>query len=246
MTKSLTIQPMAWSLLFFMAYAQSAGAEFGTAEPNVMSAIELLVANDNLQQFGPNVSATSLAKQVGTNLSEWEFPMKAVGPYSHQLQARLGGISRQKTPIGFSFTSGNSDPRAVDFQKADVLPITCSLRDLETHTVLSERESTFSAHAYDDDHQPSQIVQKLTDQISTACLDVLEHAPQPKAANKVKTALFKPKWLPDVRVEVREIPANLDKNGQSGAGSMNNEPKKEIIIHNQGTPVIFQFGHERR
>jgi len=24
------------------------------------------------------------------------------------------------------------------------------------------------------------------------------------------------------------------------------EPKKEIIIHNQGTPMIFQFGHERR
>lgn len=246
MTKSLILQPLTWSLALIIGYAEPARTEVMPSEPKVMSAIEMLIAEDNLQQFGPKVSSTSLATQVSVNLNEWEFPMKQNAPYSHQLQARLGLISRQKTPVGFSFTSGNSDPRAVDFQKADVLPITCTLSDLETHTVLIERESTFGAHAYDSDQQASQIIQKLTDQISTACLDVLEHVPQPKTTNKVKTALFKPKWLPDVRVEVREIPAAIDKNGPLDTRSLNDEPKKEIIIHNQGTPVIFQFGHERR
>lgn len=220
------------------------------AEPEAvkpLQAIAFELADDHLRQFGFTLDSAAVAERVRTNLMEWEFPLKAKGPFSHHLQATLGKIARRETPVGFSFSSGNSDPRATDFQKADVLPITCTLRNAGDHAVLVERESTFSAHPLDKDVLPARIVDKLVDQIGTACLDVLEHAPLPKQPGRVKTALFKPKWMPDVRVEVREIPAagsGSDSSVQPSAAG--DEPKKEVIIHNQGNPVIFTFGHERK
>lgn len=221
------------------------------AEPAVdsvkpLQAIEFGLVQDNLQQFATPIDVAAIAERVRSNLTEWEFPLAGKGPYSHRLQAKLGKVARRETPVGFSFSSGNSDPRATDFQKADVLPITCTLLDAGNQTVLVERESTFSAHALDKDVLPARIVDKLVDQIGTACLDVLEHAPLPKQTGRVKTQLFKPKWMPDVRVEVREVPGTVDANGVTQPAAVGDEPKKEIIIHNQGTPVIFQFGHERK
>lgn len=211
-----------------------------------LQAIEFVLADENLKQFGVEVEPAQIAERVRANLTEWEFPLKAQGPYSHRLQARLGKVAHRETPVGFSFSSGNSDPRATDFQKADVLPITCTLRDAGNQAVLIERESTFSAHALDKDVVPARIADKLVDQIGTACLDVLEHAPLPKQPGRARTELFKPKWMPDVRVEVREVQGPIDANGVAQPAAVGDEPKKEIIIHNQGTPVIFQFGHERK
>jgi len=211
-----------------------------------LQAIEFVLAEDNLRQFATAIDAAPIAERVRANLTEWEFPLAAKGPYSHRLQAKLSKVSHRETPVGFSFSSGNSDPRATDFQKADVLPISCTLRDAGNQAVLLERESTFSAHALDKDVLPARIVDKLVDQIGTACLDVLEHAPLPKQAGRLKTELFKPKWMPDVRVEVREVSGAVDANGVAQPAAVGDEPKKEIIIHNQGTPVIFQFGHERK
>jgi hypothetical protein len=245
MTTSLKCNAIAWGMLLTICCTQPAKAETASIQPKPLTAIEFVLDEDHLQQFGTTLSAANLVEKVSANLTEWEFPIQATGPYSHQIKARLGLISRQKTPVGFSFTTGNSDPRAGDFQKADVLPITCTLSDAEHHSVLIERESTFSAHAFDNDKLPDQISKKLIDQISTACLDVLESAPQPKTAGRVKTELFKPKWMPDVRVEVREIPATVDGKGAAQPAAIGDEPKKEVIIHNQGTPVIFKFGFER-
>lgn len=246
MTPSLKSNAIAWGMLLTLCCVHPTKAETPGGQPKPLNAIEFILADDHLQQFGATLSAADIVEKVAANLSEWEFPIQATGPYSHQLTARLGLISRQKTPVGFSFTTGDSDPRAGDFQKADVLPITCTLSDADTHAVILERESTFSAHAFDGDKLPDHISKKLTDQISTACLDVLESAPQPKTAGRVKTELFKPKWMPDVRVEVREIPPAAGTGKSTLPAAIGDEPKKEIIIHNQGTPVIFEFGFERK
>ncbi|MDT4329854.1 hypothetical protein ACQE3D_04540 [Methylomonas sp. MS20] len=211
-----------------------------------LQAVAFSVADDNLRQFGFALESAALADRVRDNLAEWEFPLPVQGPFSHSLQAKLGKVAHRETPVGFSFSSGNSDPRATDFQKADVLPITCILRDAGNQAVLIERESTFSAHAFGKDVAQSYVTDKLVDQISTACLDVLEHAPLPKTEGRVKTALFKPKWMPDVRVEVREGQGTVDANGVAQPAAVGDEPKKEVIIHNQGNPVIFTFGHERK
>ncbi|WFP52085.1 hypothetical protein PL263_08670 [Methylomonas sp. EFPC3] len=228
-----------------LGFAGAAGA----AEPEPvkpLQAVAFELVDDNLSQFGIGLDPANLAERVRNNLAEWQFPLSASGPFSHRLQARLGKVARRETPVGFSFSSGNSDPRAVDFQKADVLPVTCSLRDAGNQAVLVERESTFSAHALDKDVAPARIADKLVDQIGTACLDVLEQAPLPKQPGRVRTELFKPKWMPDVRVEVREIPAAAGASTAAQPAAIGDEPKKEVIIHNQGNPVIFQFGHERK
>ena len=212
-----------------------------------LKAVEFSIASDNLSQFGVALDANSLAERVRTNLSEWEFPLPAQGPFTHTLQAKLGNVLRRETPVGFSFSSGNSDPRAVDFQKADVLPVTCTLRDADTQALVVERESTFSAHALDKEAKPERIADKLVDQIGTACLDVLEHAPSTQPQGLVKPSSFRPKWMPDVRVEVRETPVTHPVSAASGqTPPVAEESKKEVIIHNQGTPVIFSFGHERK
>lgn len=212
-----------------------------------LKAVEFSIASDNLSQFGVALDANSLAERVRTNLSEWEFPLPAQGPFTHILQAKLGKVLRRETPVGFSFSSGNSDPRAVDFQKADVLPVTCTLRDADTQALVVERESTFSAHALDKEAKPERIADKLVDQIGTACLDVLEHAPSTQPQGLVKPSSFRPKWMPDVRVEVRETPVTHPVSAASGqTPPVAEESKKEVIIHNQGTPVIFSFGHERK
>lgn len=232
--------------LFAIGSCPEVLAEPGGDGVKPLQAIDFALTPDNLQQFATPIDATAIAERIRANLTEWEFPLAAKGPYSHRLQAKLGKIARRETPVGFSFSSGNSDPRASDFQKADVLPITCTLRDASNEAVLVERESTFSAHALDKDVLPARIVDKLVDQIGTACLDVLEHAPLPKQPGRVKTELFKPKWMPDVRVEVRDVPGAVDAHGVAQPAAVGDEPKKEIIIHNQGTPVIFQFGYERK
>lgn len=214
---------------------------------HAMQSIDFQLASDHLGQFGFMPDATVISERVRTNLAEWSFPLKSGGAFTHGLQARLGRIARRETPVGFSFSAGNSDPRATEFQKADVLPVTCSLRDLGKRTVLIEREYTFSAHAMDKDVSSTHIVDKLVDVIGTACLDVLEHAPQMQTADRdrVRTEFFKPKWLPDVRIEVRELAVPAAPEG-SPESRVIDEPKKEVIIHNHGNPVIFTFGHDRK
>jgi hypothetical protein len=257
MKKLLTVCLMSGAFLLNGLLVQQTWADVSKAldQPKPLKAIEFVLVEDNLEQFGVRLNARTIQQQARANLNEWEFPMQASAPFSHQLQARLGLISHQATPVGFSFSSGSSDPRAMDYQKADVLPITCSLFDTDTQQLLLERASTFSAHELNKKAGLASITDKLTDQISTICLEVLEDAPKPVLADdQVKTTTIKPKWMPDVKVEVIEPPAPTPVvKGSTGSGSsavpspvIKEEPRKELIIHNQGTPVIIQMGHERK
>jgi hypothetical protein len=238
---------MTKNLLSALVFTAAMPISIFAQNTKVLQAVDFSIASENLNQFGFALDARVLAERVRTNLCEWEFPLSAQGPFTHTLQAKLGKVSRRETPVGFSFSSGNSDPRAADFQKADVLPVTCTLRDADTQELLVERESAFSANALDKDTKPARIVDKLVDQIGTACLDVLEHAPRIRPQGIDKRSSFKPKWMPDVRVEVRETPITHPVSDEPGqTPTVAEEPKKEVIIHNQGTPVIFTFGHERK
>ncbi|AEG00919.1 hypothetical protein [Methylomonas methanica] len=225
----------------------AASADTAPAGRDSINAIQFELAAENLQQFGFTLSAAELAARVRGNLAEWEYPFPASGPYSHRLQARIGEITHSDTPVGFSFSSGNSDPRSMDFQKADVLPVECSLHRNDNDAVIAEAKSTFSAHSLSAEHGQAHVTDKLVDQISTACLNLLEDLPRPQSEVRANTSSFKPKWMPDVRVEVKEVPVVPAGDAAATAIKPNNvEVKKEIVIHNQGTPVIFTFGHERR
>ncbi len=240
-TRAARIALLAGSLASAIALAET------PADSDRINAIQFELASENLQQFGFTLSATDLAARVRGNLAEWEYPFPDSGPYSHKLQARIGEITHSDTPVGFSFSSGNSDPRSMDFQKADVLPVECSLSRSDNDAVIAEAKSTFSAHSLNSEHGQGHVTDKLVDQISTACLNLLEDLPRPQSQQRANTSSFKPKWMPDVRVEVKEVPVVPAGDAAATAIKPNNvEVKKEIVIHNQGTPVIFTFGHERR
>ncbi|MCQ8103920.1 hypothetical protein NP590_07380 [Methylomonas sp. SURF-2] len=215
-----------------------------------IGAIQFELAADDPRQFGFELSASDIAARVRANLAEWEYPFPDSGPYSHLLRARIGEITHGDTPVGFSFSSGNSDPRALDFQKADVLPVECVFQRIDGEVLLAEAKSTFSARPLGPENGQARIVDKLVDQLSTACLNLLEDLPRPQNQKQAHGSMFKPKWMPDVRVEVKEVPVPVPHAGNAAAApveqSNNVELKKEIIIHNQGNPVIFTFGHERR
>jgi len=208
--------------------------------------IEMLVEEDNLQSITTQVSAVQLAERVRANLQEWQFPLTGNGPYQYRLVAQVGKVAKGETPVGFSFSSGNSDPRAVDFQKAVVLPIHCKLVSADSAALLSQRQSTFSAEPLTHAAATAAVVDKLVDQISTVCLDTLEHTDLPKTTPRLKAAIFKPKWMPDVRVEMMEQPATDNEKLGGKVNAADEEVKKSVIIHNQGTPLILNLGHERR
>lgn len=206
-------------------------------------AIDLVVDEAHLQQWPHSLSAAVLLPKVRANLSEWRYSMPLTGPYTHQLKAQIGLVSHQQTPVGFSFSSGNSDPRAVDFQKADVLPIRCQLTALGASRPLAEQQSTFSAHELSTTDR-NRFIDKLTDKISTVCLSALENLPAVATEQSPDNTVFKPKWMPDIKVEVKQLPADIDKGTPSPVNT--DEPKKVLIIHNQGTPVLLEMGHQRR
>lgn len=242
------IHTLSLTLAAILTITASPCLEADPIDPSSISAIDLQVSDVNMQQFGQTFSAAELRDQVLSKLSEWPFPLKSINnAYSHSLTASLGQVSNQSTPVGFSFSAGNSDPRAVNFQKADVLEVNCNLQS-KTHPQQSKQQtSTFSVHSFSADSSKAKLQDKLSDQISTACFSLLDdlHLAR-KISNGVESHEFKPSWMPEVRIEVKETPAIKTDPLTTTTESVNEDARKEIIIHNQGTPLILNLGHERR
>lgn len=95
----------------------------------------------------------------------------------------------------------------------------------------------------------AQISKILVEQISTACYELLEDLHLDESATDTGGSVVKrPGWMPQIRVEVQnDDPApNPNKTGKAEAKpTQDEEPKKKLIIHNQGSPVILKLGHER-
>jgi hypothetical protein len=219
--------------------------------------IEVTVDERNLDQFGADLSAADLAERVGKNLADAYFPVHKPGEksFSHTLKASLHPIKHQSTPIGFSFSSGNSDPRAQDFQKSDVLTIECGLSDNRNPDNAASRSMEFGANSlkgWIDKKNRQQIGKTLVEQISTACYDLLEDLELDESSTDAGGSSGKrPGWIPQIRVEIQnEEPAPAENHASKTAPKptksvQHEEPKKKMIIHNQGSPVILKLGHER-
>lgn len=222
--------------------------------------IEVTLAEDHLDQFGSSLPRASMVAQIAKNLAEWNYPVQLSGKegFSHTLEAQLGRITHQSTPSGFSFNMGNSDPRAQEFQKADVLTVRCSLKSNRNPREQVMSATEFSANPIKrlagKPKAREQLVQSLIDHISSACYNLLDDleldqstsldAPDAAAGGSVK----KPRWMPAVRIEVQNEPAPAsNKTGENAKGNpkTTEEPRKKMIIQNQGTPVILKFGYER-
>lgn len=208
------------------------------------------------------LSTENMAKTIANNLRMWHYP---VGEHTetnvtHRLTATIEAISHGNTPSGFSFSAGNSDPRALEFQKMDVLPIRCRLTSTRHPEQTSELSMGFTA---DSTHQQALTTDKLSDHISTVCFNLLQEVDWPIKDEANKTTTHTPSWMPEIRIESK----NVDSNGSLvpapstsppsvSTPSTNSVPttvkvnpsekRKAIIIYNQGSPIILHFGHERR
>ncbi len=197
----------------------------------------------------PAALPVGINQQVLKNLAEWDYPVgtEAGKTFSHTLTATVSEVERGNTPTGFSFSAGNADPRALDYQKMDVLPINCALTSNANPDQMSELSMGFTAS---DSGRRALDKAKLTDHISTVCFNLLREVKWPltKAAAATPTKT-QSSWMPEVQVETKETPAPTEKSDgktTSESNAVESEPRKEVIIHNQGSPVILNFGHERR
>ncbi len=78
----------------------------------------------------------------------------------------------------------------------------------------------------------------------------------PSATNE--TPLSKPRWLPNVSIEVKPISTLTSQPSHQVDTSADHveqktpviveqdEERKQMIIHNQGSPLILELGHQRR
>lgn len=215
----------------------------------------MLVSNTQLNNTLARLLSTTdhhdIVAQVRKNLDTWHYPLTPAEIAGYQLTATLGDISHLATPIGFSFSAGNSDPRAPDFQKEDVLPIHCQLTTPPPHTEVIEHTMTFSVAVLTQEPDKSKRLMQLSHHITTTCFNSLSQWRQPtlatatdvtptKTTNNAATA-----WLPSVHIETR--PARPDSNAKTQRQDLHaTEQQQDLIIHNQGTPLIIHIGHERR
>lgn len=214
-------------------------------DKNTLGSIDLAIEASTLS--GGEVAA--LKKKVAGNLADWHYPIgtKAIAPVSHILTGRIKPVVQSSPPTGFSFSAGNSDPRALEFQKMDVLPVICELASAAQPSQASELSMGFTAETLD---KRPITEDKLADHISTVCFNLLREQHWPVLEDKAGESASKPGWFPEVRIENKTVPAappaKTSNPEETPAIVVPDEPKQEIIIHNQGSPIILHFGHERR
>jgi hypothetical protein len=212
------------------------------AEPldkTAIKAIALKIDSQALDNLGLSSSAQSLQEQVTKNLSAWRFPLVSTATTSttHRLEVLIGTIENASTPVGFSFSAGNSDPRSLEFQKDDVLPVKCRLISQQHPTQQAELSMSFSAS------KPVKL-EKLVDHISTVCFDLLDdlHFLAPTTSSTGAETINTPAWMPSVKVETVTVP---QPKVESTHVVPVEEERKQLIIQNQGSPLILKMGHDR-
>ena len=223
--------------------------------------IEVRFSTAQLGELSSAIDIFELEQRVSSHLAEWHYPMTTAHTEksSHQLTATMGTIQLDVPPVGFSFSSGNSDPRSLNFQKARVLPITCELSSNSTPRQQAVLKTTVSAEDFlSNAYSASDKLSKISNEISTVCFNLLSGLKLPTPSSANDTPLNKPRWLPNVSIEVKPVPALTSQSSpQVDTSVVNVEPKppvlveqneerKQLIIHNQGSPLILELGHQRR
>ncbi|WP_052700573.1 hypothetical protein [Methylocucumis oryzae] len=222
----------------FLMLASTGSAN--TIDSTSVKTITLNVSGNVDNIIASPTDQNALVDQIKANLNSWNIPLtveKNDLAYSHSLTAEIGAIEYGSTPVGLSFSTGNSDPRAKDFQKAHVLPITCRIQAKAHPEQHAELTQTVSAN-----NKPN--LASLADDISSICFQLLDDLKITKLTPQTPESIKTVTWMPKLRVET--IPAAPLSTKPLANGAVAEEEKKQIILHNQGTPVIFKWGQERR
>lgn len=198
---------------------------------------------------------TDITEQVVGNLSEWNYVIttKEAEEYSHDLFVKIGTVELGSTPVGFSYSLGNSDPRAIDFQKTEVMPVTCIMNAKENPDLVAELSMDVDAkeilrYTKPVINQP-EILELIVNKVSTVCFNLLSGLNVPTQGSEIAEKDKSPSWIPEIIVE-NEPEGSIDQDGSIAdsppTGAAPKSPRKRIVIKNEGTPVIFTFGHDRK
>ncbi|MGI9213399.1 MAG: hypothetical protein ACR2HF_13085 [Methylococcaceae bacterium] len=203
------------------------------------------------------------SRDISRNLQSWNYPVASetqeldASP-THILSAAVGRVEQSSTPAGLSFSMGSSDPRAPDFQKATVVPVVCTLRSADKPDESAALTMRFTSNPDRPDSRAA-----LINHISTACYNLLSDLRIPRKSKTGTPSTTVPSWMPEVRIEIKEQPktspqrtpatlpdpAPVDEPASPASlqtEQTSPEGRKQMIIHNQGTPVILEFGYDRK
>lgn len=197
---------------------------------------------------------TDLTERVAGNLSEWDYVITTedTEEYSHDLLVKIGAVELGSTPVGFSYSLGNSDPRAIDFQKTEVMPVTCIMNAKDNPDLIAELDMDVDAKEilrYTNPvlNQP-EILELIVNKVSTVCFNLLSGLNVPTQGSQIADKDKSPSWIPEIIVE-NEPEGSIEQDGSIATpvtGATPKSPRKKIVIKNEGTPVIFTFGHDRK
>lgn len=276
------------------------------SNPERVTQLGLVIISGNLESIATTEQLRQLTETISTNLSSLGYPVKPAVPkqetLAYVLEGKIGKVEKKATPPGFTLDFGNSDPRALDFQKANVVPVTCLLRSQNKTEKPVKLTGEFSVPADIDElmgtpNKPLSL-NFFADSLGTVCLNLLAELNIPKTG---QTEGVTP-WKPTVNVEIRDKPVNpsvakpsappieapkptsvggkppnaveltAPPSGGSLAGGQSKtrpapapkkpadpaeavntetrvnpeDQRKQMIIHNQGTPIILEFGYDRQ
>ncbi len=200
----------------------------------------------------------AISQQVTLNLQQWGYIFDP-DDYTHDLKISIGSVGRSSTPSGLTFSAGNSNPRSLDFQKSSTFSLTCSLmpkgQDHRAEMIMDVMADSYTG-LFNKSKGKTQVIEQLTDDISTVCYNLLSSLNiKTKEIDPVEKNI-QPTWIPEIRIEVENEVEMEDNNSDEAViiqddqkTTKNNnkkETRKRIIIHNQGNPVIFKFGSDRK
>jgi|GEM_PF-2673814 len=136
-----------------------------------ISSIVFSIAAESSQQFGVALSEQVLAAQISHTLAAWHYPVNttANNRTSHRLQAVIGAMHSDATPLNFLFGS--------DFQSAQVIPISCQLTNPGSSKPLAKFQTSVVASDWQNTPVAANadvITAKLSDAVSSVCFNMLD------------------------------------------------------------------------
>lgn len=262
--------------------------------PEKVTEISFALSPDNFAHRATAGQLRELTETISGNLKSLGYPIRplpAKEPGSaYRLEGQIGKPEKQATPPGMTLSFGNPDPRALDFQKANVLPVTCVLRSPDRADKPILLSGAFSLPADVDELLGTPVkpvpLDFYVDRIGTVCLNLLAELKIPRTESAGPAAA----WKPAVSIEIRDkptapapatpaVPASPARPATPAVPASSAQPateaeaaspppppaespasspvqtetrvnpedqRKQLIIHNLGTPVILEFGYERQ
>ncbi len=192
--------------------------------PESAGKILLRVMPDHLDE----AQTSAMAERISKNLSSLGYPVEpdrdkdGETGATHRMEARVGRIENRSTPTGFSFTIGDSDPRALNFQKADVLPVTCTLKSIARSSETADLSMDFVADEKIKNSGRAKtdpaLLEIYENHIGTVCFNLLDKLKVPR--KKTDPSAGTTPWMPEIRIEVMEKPASPSPTPLPGGGEL--------------------------